>query len=126
MGLAFTPITVFAGLWGIPYAMQTFQLDKLSAASAVSFSFFGFVIGGMAIDPISKHIKAKRTVLLLGGVLSLSFLILIIYLPHLSLIKLTILCFVFGFFSSLYLVGYALAKELNPKQEMSSVISLST
>lgn len=124
MGLSFTPITVFAGLWGVPYVMLASHLTKIPAASATSFSFFGFVIGGLAMDFISKYVKAKRSILFVGTLLALLFLITVIYVPNLSGLWLTVLTFLFGFFASSYLTGYALAKELNNMKEMSSIITL--
>ena len=46
-GLAFAPITLFGGLWGVPFISEAFELDKIHAANVVSLLFIGFAIGAV-------------------------------------------------------------------------------
>lgn len=45
----------FGDVWGVPYLMQAFGLDKGDAAGLVSFIFFGMLVGGPLLAYIAKH-----------------------------------------------------------------------
>jgi len=45
-GLMFVPTTGFGQLWGVPYFVERFDIEKDAAGFMVSMIFFGWAIGG--------------------------------------------------------------------------------
>jgi len=101
-GLAFAPISAFAGLWGVPYLMQAYQISKTDIAGLVSLTFIGFAIGSPLAGWFSDRIQRRKPVMIFGTSLGLVFLCIVIYSSHLSQTALGVLLFLFGFFTSFF------------------------
>ena len=56
------PVLAFAGLWGVPYMMQTYGLDRPDAALCTTWMLIGWAIGaplaGMAFRPAAQPPQA--------------------------------------------------------------------
>ena len=123
-GLAFIPVAVFGGLWGVPYLQQAYHLTKSISASSASLVFFGFGIGGPLFGWLSDHFSKRKPILIAGTVISLLFLMIVLYVPHLSLFMLRSAIFLFGFFNSVFLISYTLGKEINSLSITATVIGV--
>ena len=110
-GLMFAPTSIFGGLWGVPFIMQAYDLDKTSAASFVSLLFLGWVIGGPLTGLVAGNLKKKRPVLLIGSIGALTCMTSILYIPHLPLFALSTVIFLFGLFSSCFLPSFSIMRE---------------
>ena len=113
-GLAFMPISVLAGLWGVPFMMEKYHLDKTFSASAVSMTFIGFAIGSPFSGWLSEKIKRRKPIMISGTSVMLILLVCIIYLPVMPMSALYCLFVGFGFFASFFFVSFTSMKELNP------------
>ena len=111
-GLAFAPITVFGGLWGVPYIAEAFQLDKTHAAHTVSLIFYGFALGAPLWGWFSDYIGNRKKVMVVGTFLALIAFCFVLYIP-ISVWFLGICLFSFGFFISSFLVCFTMIREIN-------------
>lgn len=123
-GLAFTPVSVFGGLWGAPFLMAAYHLPRVAAGSSISLVFFGFAIGGLIIGYLGQRRQKKLPVVVLATSLELIFLAIVIYLPYLPIWLLNACIFGFGFCASGFLLSYDIAKNLNPVSLVGTVIGI--
>ncbi len=122
-GLAFAPISAFAGLWGVPYMMQAYQMSKAEIAGLVSLTFIGFAIGSPLAGWFSDRIKRRKPIMIFGTLLGLAFLSIVVYASHLSKTELALLLFLFGFFTSFFFVSFALMREINSPKASGTAIA---
>ena len=114
----------FASLWGIPFLVQDYGMDKTLAGYVVSMIFVGWIIGGPIIGMISDRFSKRKPFLFGSVILTAVSLIPVIYVEHLHVGTLFVLLFLVGFFSSAQLLNFALAIELNPIEAKGSSIAL--
>lgn len=112
-GLAFAPISAFAGLWGVPYLVEASGLSRTVVASLVSFTFAGFAFGSPLAGWLSDRMGRRKPLMILGTFLGMLFLIALIYIPNLSRYSLATLLFFFGFFTSFFFISFANMREIN-------------
>ncbi len=112
-GLAFAPVMVFGGLWGVSFTKDAFNLPEHMAAQAVSLIFIGFAIGAPVFGLFSDWIGKRRVVMFWGTIGALLSISTIIYLPGISAIFLTLLFFLFGFSISSFLLCFTMIREIN-------------
>jgi MFS family permease len=114
-GFAMTgTMLAFAGLWAVPWLMQTHGLARGEAALLSSLMFAGWGIGspviGYAVDRLGRRVRAM-TLLSAGMALTLAA---ILYAPGLGLPGLAVLMFVNGACASSMVVAYAHARDHSP------------
>jgi len=112
-GLMFGPTPAFAGLWGTPFIMAKYGLDRPVAAGAVSMIFIGWAIGSPIFGWISDHINRRIPTLYVGSVGALITIIFILYV-NLPILALYIILFLFGFSSSGFLPAFSIIREISP------------
>jgi len=112
-GLAFAPISAFAGLWGVPYMMEAYHLRKPEIAALVSLAFVGFAIGSPLAGWLSDKMQRRKPMMILGTTMGLVFMSIVIYSNQLTEIELGVLMLLFGFFTSFFFVSFALMREIN-------------
>ena len=122
--LFYLPASVFLDLWGIPYLKAVHQLTPEQAASAVSWTFIGWIIAGPSIGAFSDKIKRRRAPLIVCAFMSTIFLSLIFYVPGLSLHTLYILFFFVGIFCGAHPLCFALGKENIPNQFSGTAVAV--
>lgn len=67
----------FADVWGVPYLMLAFSLSKGDAAGAISFIFFGMLIGGPFLALLSKKFGNYRVISACGMGMAACFVLLL-------------------------------------------------
>ena len=112
-GLMFAPTSIFGGLWGVPFIMQSYNLDKPAAASLVSLLFLGWVIGGPLTGLIASYFKKKRPTLLIGSIGAFTCISSILYISNMPIFVLSMAIFGFGLFSSCFLPSFSIMKEVH-------------
>lgn len=112
-GLVFAPTSIFGALWGVPFLMVAYHLDRPVAAGVISMLFIGWVVGGPIGGWISDYINRRLPPLYIASIGSFLTLATVIYVPNLSLLHLNLLLFAFGFFSSWFLPSFSVIRELN-------------
>lgn len=112
-GLAFAPLAVFAGLWGNPFLTTTYHITTSQAASLTSLVFIGLGVGGPVFGLLSDCTGKRTSWMFIGGIITLVSVMAILYSSQLNHIELSVLMFLFGFGTGAFMIGFAMAKDLN-------------
>lgn len=113
-GLAFAPVSVFGGLWGVPFLQQAYHFSAQSSAIAVSWIFIGFAVGAPLLGWWSDRSGKRKPMMMFGTLLALISLMIVIYAAGLSLSFICTLLFLFGFGASGFFISFAMIRELFP------------
>lgn len=113
-GLAFAPVSVFGGLWGVPFLQQAYTLSASHAAWAVSWIFIGFAIGAPLLGWLSDRIGKRKPIMMFGTVLATLSLMMVIYGFTLQVALISALLFLFGFGASGFFISFAMIRETFP------------
>ena len=111
-GLAFAPVSVFGGLWGVPFLETAHDLSQTQAALAASSIFIGFGIGAPLLGWLSDYMGRRKPILWLGTALALVCLTLVLYSSSLPLTLIMVLLAFFGFGASGFFTSFAMIREL--------------
>lgn len=106
-------ILAFAGLWGVPYLMQVYGLERLAAAASTSLMLIGWGIGAPLAGWVSDHLGTRRLPMLISALSVLIILSIYIYVPDLPLEVTRTLLFLHGIFNGGMIVCFAAAREHN-------------
>jgi MFS family permease len=120
----YTSLSVFGELWGIPFLKDVYQLAPDQAALACSLVFAGWLFGGPLTGFWSDRAKTRKFPLLIGGLFSATIItIIILHLFNLSFSWLAVLLFLFGIFSSVEIICFAVGRENNSKKVAGTAVS---
>jgi len=111
-GLA-VPVLAFAGLWGVPYMMETYGLTRPAAAFTTTLMLVGWAIGAPAAGWISDHLGRRRGPMVVSSVVALASLAAALYVPGLPLGFVQGLLLVHGVFSGAMVLSFVTARENN-------------
>jgi nitrate/nitrite transporter NarK len=111
-GLSTAPVLVFAGLWGVPYLTQVYDLERTQAATITSTMLVAWAMGGPCLGALSDRIGLRRLPYLIGTALTtlLWAVFLFVKLPYPLLYPLLA---AIGFTSGAVIIGFAFAREVN-------------
>jgi len=112
-GTMTAPMLAFAGLWGVPYLMQAYGLERPAAAASTSLMLIGWGIGAPLAGWVSDHIELRRLPMLLCSLIVLALFSSLIYVPDLSLGTARTLLFLHGFFNGGMVICFAVSREHN-------------
>ena len=123
-GLAFAPVAVFGGLWGNPFLEVAYRLTKAQAASLTSLVFLGLAAGGPLFGLLSDRLKQRESMMAIGTTIALIALLLVLYVPGLSIWLLATYLFIFGFGIGAFMLVYVIGKEINLLALAATVIAM--
>ncbi|MCL9780512.1 MFS transporter [Vibrio sp. S4M6] len=123
-GLAFAPLAVFAGLWGNPFLTTTYHITTSQAASLTSLVFIGLGVGGPVFGLLSDYTGKRTLWMFVGGIITLLSVMAILYSHQLSHALLCVLMFLFGFGTGAFMIGFAMAKDLNSLLLAGTVVAM--
>lgn len=121
-GLAFAPVSVFGGLWGVPFLEKSYHLTSQQAALAVSWIFIGFAAGAPLLGWLSDKMGKRKPIMMFGTVLATASLMIIIYSAVLKANTIGILLFLFGFGASGFFISFAMIREIFPLMLTATVL----
>lgn len=113
-GLAFAPVSVFGGLWGVSFLKTAYSLNSATAATVVSFIFIGFAIGCPLSGWLSDYLGRRKLLMLIGTLIAIVTLGCVIYLPSGTATLLSILLFFFGLGASCFFLCFSMIRETMP------------
>jgi len=111
-GLMFVPTTGFGQLWGVPYFVERFQVEKDVAGGMVSMIFYGWAIGGPLYGFISDWISRRKSPMGFAAISTLAVMCAILYAP-VTISQMKILMFLLGAFSSGFILAFSIVREIN-------------
>lgn len=112
-GLMFLPTPAFASLWGVPFLVAFYNIDKTKSAFIVSLIFIGWAVGSPLFGWFSDRIALRKPPMITGTIGALICITCVIYL-HMPLTFVALLLFGFGFFCGGFLPAFSIVRELNP------------
>lgn len=111
-GLAFAPVSVFGGLWGVPFIETAYGLNVSQAAECVAYIFIGFAVGCPLMGWLSDYIGKRKPLMYFGTFLSLGCLAAVLYLP-VAASYLSMVLFFFGIGASGFFICFAMIREIH-------------
>ncbi len=112
-GLAFAPVSVFGGLWGVSFIQKAYSLNTTEAAHLISLIFIGFAIGCPLTGWFSDYIGRRKPIMFIGTLLATIALAIVVYFPIPSF-YLSVLLFLFGIGASCFFLCFSMIRELHP------------
>jgi sugar phosphate permease len=113
--LIYSSTAVFAELWGISFLTSKYGIDKSIAGGGTSLIYLGWLIGSPMTGFISGILRKRRPLLIFGAFGTTCCIALIILVKEISLSTTFLLLFLFGLFSSVQLLTFSIAVEINPR-----------
>ena len=111
-----TPIAVFAALWGVPYLQQKFHVSVLVASGLCSMIWIGIGIGSPLLGWMSDYFYSRRLALAISSVLGLGATLCLMYVPGLSIQSMYFVLLVLGLGAGGQTVSFAVVKDNNPPE----------
>jgi MFS family permease len=118
------PVFLLGALWGINYLVQVHQITAVQASYATTMFFLGVIFGSPAFGWFSDHIGRRVLPMLIGAIVSLVVILILMFVPDLSLTSLIALFFLIGFVTSSQVLSYPTIAELNPIALTSTAVSV--
>jgi sugar phosphate permease len=109
----------FGGLWGGPFLIQVYGLDKSHAARILSMLAVGMIVGSPLLSYVSNTVfGARKPVLVLSSIVVTGLTAVLAFMTRqIPITGLYALCFGLGVFSSaIVVIGFTTNKELFPVQ----------
>jgi len=107
------PMLAFGALWGVPYMVRAYGLERPAAAASVSLLMIGWGIGAPLAGWFSDRIGRRRLPMLLGAAGAVTSIGAVVYVPDLPLLAAQALLLVNGVFSGAMGLNFAAVREHN-------------
>lgn len=111
-----TPIAVFAALWGVPFLQEKYQISVVAASGMCSMIWIGIGVGSPLLGWLSDTIESRCTALAISAAMGLVATLILLYLPGLSYGWAYFVLFVLGLGAGGQTVSFAVVKENNPPE----------
>ncbi|MCC5015849.1 MULTISPECIES: MFS transporter [Legionella] len=111
-----TPIAVFAALWGVPYLQQKFQISVMVASGLCSMIWLGIGIGSPLLGWVSDRCNSRRLALAISSIFGLISTLVLLYFPDVPLNWMYVVLFFLGFGAGGQTVSFAVVKDNNPPE----------
>ncbi len=118
------PMLTIGGLWGTPYMMVAYGLERPQAAGLVSLLLLGWAVGAPFAGWFSDHIGKRKALLVAGGLVLCLALAMLVFVPALPLWLATALLVVLGLSGAAMAVCFALVREVSDKSISGSVTGI--
>jgi sugar phosphate permease len=121
--LMYVPILAFVDLWGIPFLMKLYGIDRVTAGSITTMFYVGIGVGSPVIAIFSDALKMRKIPMLVGLLLAILCNGAIIYVPDIPISVMYGLLFAAGFVFSAQPLIFASVCQLTPLTSNGTVIS---
>jgi MFS family permease len=120
------PVFLLGGLWGVRYLVQAHHFTEVQASYANSMLFVGVIVGSPLYGWISDHVGRRCLPMIIGAILSLIVVMILMYMPTLSLPTVMLLFFLIGLVTSSQVLTYPTIAELNPSSLTGTAVSIAS
>ena len=118
------PMLTLGGLWGTPYLISAYGLEKAHAATLVSFLLLGWAFGAPFAGWLSDRIHQRKNIILAGSFFLTCSVGAIAFLPLPPLWITVGLLILMGICGAAMTVTFALIREVTPSNISSSVTGI--
>jgi MFS family permease len=116
MAMLTIPMISFAALWGVPYLIQAYGIDRPTAAAVTSVAFVAWALGALAGGWLSDRIGRRKPILISIAGVSLVTWTTLLYAPGLPLAWVVVLMASAGLAGSTMGPIFAVGREHNPPE----------
>jgi MFS family permease len=109
-----TPIAVFAALWGVPFLQEKYQVSVVVASGLCSMIWLGIGIGSPLLGWISDRFSSRRLALATSSVFGLVATLILLYMPNVPISWMYGVLFMLGLGAGGQTVSFAVVKDNNP------------
>ncbi len=109
-----TPIAVFAALWGVPYLQEKYHVGVVVASGLCSMIWLGIGIGSPLLGWISDRFCSRRIALVTSSVFGLLATLILLYMPDVPMSWMYVVLLMLGFGAGGQTVSFAVVKDNNP------------
>ena len=109
--LLYLSLSAFAEMWGIPFLQRAMPHHKLVASTINSMVFLGWFCGAPLNGWLSGVFNTRRLLLIVGSLMGAAIFVFILLSPNLSPLLMGALLFLFGIFSSVQVLCFAIARD---------------
>lgn len=121
--LMYVPMLAFVDLWGIPFLMKLYDIDRVTAGSVTTMFYVGAGIGSPIVALISDYLMNRKLPMAVGAILAIICNIAIIYLMDVPLTVMYILLFLSGFFFAAQPLIFSSVCQLTPHASNGTAVS---
>jgi len=107
------PLLAFGALWGVPYLITAYELERAEAAFIASLVFVGNGLGAVFLGWWSDRIGLRRLPMACGATLTIMAQCVLIFVPGLSHGQLVVLALMIGIGGASLVVAFACGREHN-------------
>lgn len=122
--IVWTPVVIFAELWGVPYLMQTYHYDASTVSALLVCYWLGMGVGSPLAGWLSNVIKSRKKVLSGCIILGLFFVYIVVYGPPLSYMALSVCLFFFGLSAAGQSLAFAVVQDRNNPATVGTAIGI--
>ena len=109
-----TPIAVFAALWGVPYLQEKYHVGVVVASGLCSMIWLGIGVGSPLLGWVSDRFYSRRLALVISSIFGLLATMILLYVPNVSIGWMYVVLFTLGFGAGGQTVSFAVVKDNNP------------
>lgn len=111
--MMYVPLAGFADLWGVPYLVEVYGVDRQTASGANSAIYIGLGLGGPLWSMYVAKVQSYKKGMVMGAYLTTLFVSLLLFIPNLSFNLCVILLFLIGASSTSQFISFAGVTEMN-------------
>jgi MFS family permease len=109
----YVPLSGFADLWGTPFVMEAYKMDRTAAAGTMSLFYVGLSIGAPTWSYYATRVQSYRMAMMYSALASVLCLTLVLYV-HVPVYALYGLMMLAGFAVGGQFIAFAGVTALNP------------
>jgi MFS family permease len=109
-----TPIAVFAALWGVPYLEVKYEISVVLASGLCSMIWLGIGIGSPLLGWVSDRFNSRKLALIVSSVFGLGATLILLYCSNVTLGWMYVVMLVLGIGAGGQTVSFAVVKDNNP------------
>ncbi len=109
-----TPIAVFAALWGVPFLQEKYHVSVVVASGLCSMIWLGIGVGSPLLGWVSDRFSSRRLALATSSVFGLIATLILLYMPNVPIAWMYVVLFMLGFGAGGQTVSFAVVKDNNP------------
>lgn len=113
-GMIYVPTSVFAALWGVPFLETAYDLSRITAGTAISMIFVGWIVGAPLAGWISDRLGRRKPLMIFSSLLVFLFTVILIYFPVLPIAGVFAVLLLIGISSGGQALCFAAGFEANP------------
>lgn len=121
--LMYVPMLAFVDLWGIPFLMKLYDVNRVTAGSVTTMFYVGAGIGSPIVALISDYLMNRKLPMAMGAMLAIICNIAIMYLVDVPLSVMYILLFLSGVFFAAQPLIFSSVCQLTPHASNGTAVS---